>query len=142
VNPDPISEIAGLILRPKIVKRYPGELHVRLPGLKQLDRHSPVAREILEEFSDIFPGVSKFSLQVSSGNVLIHYDTALTDDRRIVSSIVTIIKTAVAHRKELSRMAPARHAAIIGSIKEYLSGVEPSLLQSEEPLALPDEVWS
>jgi cation-transporting P-type ATPase I len=65
--------------------RHPVILHAALPGRLRihLPGWSPVEREVIERRLRMIPGVREATAAPETGNVLLLYDPALTDPRRL-----------------------------------------------------------
>jgi hypothetical protein len=141
MSTDLITPFAEYLLRPKIVHSLPGRMRLYLPVLKQLKSKSAELRYIAHG-AEFFIGVTSFEPNPISGNVLIRYDTGLTSEERIISSIRSLTKTAIAYRKQISTVDPAKIDLIFEKIRDYVLSADPDDLSAEKELRLPDEIWT
>lgn len=122
------TKVFDFIYKIKVVHSIPGRLRVYVPAIKNVPEEWQVEEaDIAPIFSQI-TGVKSISFSYISGNALIQYDEAVTNEQNVLTDMKRIIKIVGKYRKELENISPDRlkdeinHMAKI--IKEELNKIE------------------
>ncbi|MBT3272764.1 MAG: hypothetical protein HN368_06395 [Spirochaetales bacterium] len=138
---DVLTKLSDLVLRPRVVHNLPGRMRIYLPALKRVTEEM-IPEGMYESIAGFFPGVTSFSPNCVTGNILVEYDTSVISESEVLSSLTTATKTFVAYRSQLSRVAADRRDEIFRRIKDHLISIPASRLAQAKELKLPDEIWN
>ena len=116
-------------------------MRIHLPVLKKINGRV-AGLDTIPRLVEQLPGVTSFTPNVVSGNVLVTYDTAQSSQPLIISYIRTLTKTAVTYRKKIEDIDPDKMERVLASIGSHIASLDSSVLSQEKELELPDEIWT
>lgn len=82
-------------LKPQVVSDIPGRLRIKFSQYKRLPKEAYPYMHYAEEALEMLPGVSKATVNVHTGSILIEYDKAKTSAAKVLQWTDVIVDTGI-----------------------------------------------
>lgn len=91
-------------VRPKVLHSLPGRVRIHIPIIKKISPYKEFIDAILQSLCAKNDALESISCQISTGNILICYNSQRITEERIVNLLEYIGKFLLKHRKEIENI--------------------------------------
>lgn len=131
----------SFFLKPRVVHSIPGRLRLHSPLLKRARLENKEWVTLVSELINIPDGIDEVKTSVTTGSILLQYDSKKLTETEIVSFISSLTKIFQTHRQEFERLFEEHPSVIKDRLRSWLQNALSHRLHLDEQLRIPTDVF-